>query len=110
MEVKMTATVGELIEALSRFPKDTPVFGYSHLDEGDTPIEVVEYFEGPFECMEPEEPGDEPYYYPPHGCQADSSVQDHWNTNGIGPVVYLRDRSYCDEEYNYAKISMIGEE
>jgi hypothetical protein len=59
--------------------------------------------------MEPEEEGDEPYYYPPHGCQADSIVQDYWNANGICPVVYLRECGYCDEEYNAAKINLIGE-
>ena len=109
MERKITATVGDLIAALSKFPTDAPVFGYSYLDECDVPLEVAEYLEGPFECMEPEEEGDEPYYYPPHGCQGDSFVQDHWNTNGMSPVVYLRERSYCDEEYNAAKINLIGE-
>lgn len=108
MKRKITATVGELIAALSQFPEDTPVFGYSYLDEGDTPIQVVEYAAGPFEYIEPDEFVDTPYYYPPHGCQADSYVQDYLNENGVSPVVYLRDRSYCKEEYNDFKIDMIG--
>lgn len=106
---KVTATVGDLIEALSKFPKDTPVFGYSYLDECDLPIEVAEYMEGPFECMEPEEEDEAPFYYPPHGCQGDSYVDRHWCENGVGPVVYLRDLSYCREEFNGAKMNLIGE-
>lgn len=104
---KMTATVGDLIEALSKFPKNTPVFGYSYLDECDVPLEVAEYMEGPFECIEEED--EAPFYYPPHGCQGDSHVDRHWSENGVGPVVYLRDRSYCREEFNGAKIDLIGE-
>lgn len=106
---KVTATVGDLIEALSKFPKEAPVFAYSYVDECDVPLEVAEYKEGPFECMEPEEPGDLPYYFPPLGCQGDSVVQMHWSEHGICPVVYLRDRSYCQEEFNGAKIDLIGE-
>lgn len=106
---KVTATVGDLIEVLSKFPKDTPVFAYSYLDECDVPLEVAEYLEGPFECMPLEDEDDIPFYYPPHGCQGGSIVDRHWRDNGVGPVVYLRETSYCREEFNGAKINLIGE-
>ncbi len=98
MERKITATVGDLIAALSKFPADAPVFGYSYLNECDVPLQVAEYIKEPTDFLEPEEEGDEPYYYPPHGCQGDSFVQDHWNTNGAGPVIYLRERGWSDDE------------
>jgi hypothetical protein len=36
--------------------------------------------------------------YPPHGCQGDSYVERHWLDNGPGPVIYLRDRNWSDNE------------
>jgi hypothetical protein len=41
---KWTATAGEIIAALSKFPADTPVFLYNDLDEGDAPVEICEIF------------------------------------------------------------------
>ena len=93
--VKYTVTAGELIAALSKFPADTPVFGYSYLDECDVPIEVCEIFPGP--VVETDEVGDT-FMYPPHGCQGDSYVERHWLDNGPGPVIYLRDRNWSDNE------------
>ena len=54
MKRKMTATVGDLIAALSKVPADTPVFGYSMTDECDVCLDVMEVIPGPID-MESED-------------------------------------------------------
>ena len=51
---KMTATVGDIITALSKLPMDTPVFGYSMTDECDVCLDVMETIPGPID-MESED-------------------------------------------------------
>lgn len=68
-------TVQDLIEALKRFPKNTPVFGYSVDDEGDFPIHIIEYT------------SDVNY------CQGDSYVEEYFDEYGEGKVIYLKKRS-----------------
>lgn len=80
-------TVKELIAKLKAFPENTPVFGYSEMDEGDFPVEIVEYAKAEFD-------EDEGIYIVPHGCQADSSVDEYWSENGIKPIVYVRARTW----------------
>ena len=81
-----TYTVGELIEELKNIPPYVPVFGYSAMDEGDFPIQAVE-LTGPI--LEPDDTGIIRELVP-HGCQADSYVEEYWNTHGKCPVVYIR--------------------
>lgn len=79
-------TVGELIEELQKIPPHVPVFGYSTMDEGDFPIQIVE-LSGPI--FEPDDDGTI-LELVPHGCQADSFVEQYWNAHGKCPVVYIR--------------------
>lgn len=81
-----TYTVGELIEELKKIPPYVPVFGYSMMDEGDFPVQVVE-LTGPI--LEPDDDGTIRGLIP-HGCQGDSFVEEYWNAHGKGPVVYIR--------------------
>lgn len=84
-------TVRELIEKLEKMPQDAEVVGYSHYDEGDHPIEVVESCLPSVEFDE-----DGMYIYPPYGCQADSYADEIWHRDNYGykkPIVYLVDFS-----------------
>lgn len=91
---KWTATAGEIIAALSKFPADTPVFAYSNLDECDVPIEICEIRPEPyFEVYD-----GETFMHAPFGCQGDSHVERYYNEQGPGPVIYLRDRTWFDDE------------
>ena len=96
---KWTATAGEIIAALSKFPEDTPVFLYNDLDEGDAPVEICEIFPGPII-----EDGAE---YVPHYCKGDSYVERYWEEQGKGPVIYLRDSGWCDRDFEFNPNKMI---
>ena len=82
------ATVRDLIKALQKFSMDAPVFGYSDVDEGDFPIQVVSLNKPHLY---------ENQYYPAFGCQGDSYVEEYWSEKGVPcEVVYVRPRMYCD--------------
>lgn len=96
---KMTATVGDIIAALSKYPADTPVFGYSYTDEGDALIAIAEYIDGPQLVEDEDWETGEPYSYycAPYYCKGDSYVEEHWRKNGEGPVIYLRESGWSEE-------------
>ena len=96
---KWTATAGEIIAALSKFPANTPVFLYNELDESDAPIEICEIFPGPII-----EDGVE---YIPHYCKGDSYVEQYWKEQGKGPVIYLRDSGWCDRGFEFSADKII---
>lgn len=91
---KFTATAGEIIAALMKLPVDTPVFGYSEYDEQDSLIEICEIVKEP---VKHEEDG-EVYTSAPYYCKGDSFVERHWEENGDGPVVYLREKMWRENE------------
>lgn len=100
---KMTATAGDIIKALSKVPTDTPVFGYSYTDECDLLLEIMEICPGPVVVEEEDkewaaETGQYYHKYSPKYCKGDSYVEEHWRENGEGPVVFLRESSWCDTE------------
>ena len=104
---KFTATAGEIIAALMKLPADTPVFGYSEYDEQDSVIEVCEVCEG-YEKEIDEDDGPE-YKCIPHYCKGDSFVERHWEENGEGTVVYLRERGWREDETK-PTITIFGKE
>ena len=82
-------TVKELINLLSECPEEAVVFGYSEVDEGDFPVEVVECIDGiSFDD------DDEDEIIVPHYCQADSTVLEYWEVEGNKPIVYLRSKMW----------------
>lgn len=83
-------TVKELINLLQKCPEEAVVFGYSEMDEGDFPAQIVEFVDG----ILPE--GEEDVIIAPHYCQADSTVVDYWRENGNKPIVYIRPRMWGD--------------
>ena len=95
MKTKFTATVGDIIAALSQYPEHLPVFAYSYTDECAMPIQAVEFVEPKIEI---DSDSGAVYQRTPYGCQADSYVEDHWRMNGDGPVLYLRESSYKDKQ------------
>jgi hypothetical protein len=96
---KWTATAGEIIAALSKFPADTPVFLYNDLDEGDAPVEICEIFPGPII--------EDGAKYVPHYCKGYSYVKQYWEEQGECPVIYLRDRGWCDRNFEFDPNKMI---
>ena len=100
MERKMTATVGDLIAALSKVPVDTPVFGYSMTDECDVRLDVMEVIPGPIDMESEDWETGEPCIvkHSPHYCKGDSYVERHWEEHGKGPIIYLRDSGWCDRD------------
>lgn len=83
-------TVKELINLLNKYPEEAAVFGYSEMDEGDFPIEVVEFIDG----ISHKGDGDEEFPVPPHYCQADSTVLEYWEVEGNKPIICLRSRMW----------------
>ena len=112
MKRKMTATVGDLIAALSKVPADTPVFGYSMTDECDVCLDVMEVIPGPIDMESEDWETGEPCIVKrsPHYCKGDSHVEEHWYHNGEGPVVFLRELGWRDEEATPNITILIGKE
>lgn len=81
-------TVKELINLLNKCPEEAAVFGYSEMDEGDFPVQIVEFIDG----ISPE--CDEDEIIVPHYCQADSTVEEYWRENGNQSIVYIRPKTW----------------
>lgn len=89
-----TMTVGELMNILSTYPSHIPVFFYGADKERDSDIEVVE-LAGPISDVE--ETGDiswsTPYY-----CKGVSHIEDHWQKNGMCPIICMREKTVWEVE------------
>jgi hypothetical protein len=84
-------TVKELVNLLNKYPEEAAVFGYSEMDEGDFPIEVVEFIDG----TSPER-NKYGIIVPPHCCQADSTILEYWEAEGNKPIICLRTRMWSE--------------
>jgi hypothetical protein len=96
-------TVGDLIKTLQKYPMDTPVFGYSDMDEGDFPVQIAELAHPRPRDKEYEAKFDSEWlqYHPytgmaPYYCQGDSTVEEYWEQHGLCPILYLRLRNWED--------------
>lgn len=91
-----TMTVGELMDILSTHPPHVPIFFYDADKERDSMIEVVE-LAGPISDVE--ETGDiswsTPYY-----CKGVSNIEDHWQTNGMCPILCMREKTLWERQEN----------
>ena len=89
-----TMTIGELINILSIYPPHMPIFFYDADKERDSMIEVVE-LAGPISDVE--ETGDvswsTPYY-----CKGVSNIEDHWQTNGMCPILCMREKTLWERK------------
>lgn len=96
---KMTATVGDIIAALSKISPDTPVFGYSSTDECDMPIDAARLIRPePGMGWNPETGEEGIISRSPLGCQADSYIEDYWRQFGDCLVLVLGE--CCASESN----------
>lgn len=79
---------------LSTYPPHMPVFFYDVDKERDSMIEVVE-LAGPISDVE--ETGDiswsTPYY-----CKGVSNIEDHWQTNGMCPILCMREKTLWERK------------
>lgn len=91
-----TMTVGELMDILSTHPPHVPIFFYDADKERDSMIEVVE-LAGPISDVE--ETGDiswsTPYY-----CKGVSNIEDHWQINGMCPILCMREKTLWERQEN----------
>lgn len=89
-----TMTVEELMSILSTYPGHMPIFFYDADKERDSMIEVVE-LAGPISDVE--ETGDiswsTPYY-----CKGVSNIEDHWQTNGMCPILCMREKTLWERK------------
>lgn len=89
-----TMTVEELMNILSIYPPHIPIFFYDIDKQRDSMIEVVE-LAGPISDVEETEDisWNTPYY-----CKGISNIENHWQANGMCPILCMREKTLCEKE------------